>query len=172
MTYLFNMTTQSPLIWSDQRFSVKIANILNLATVPQTQLTPQIAKSAQDLLTYILSSKPQSSSIVANLAQAGGNLIIYNSFALNDSSNYTSMRLLQQAAMDSSDYLNVKLRIQQLIGVVKQIADLKCSQDLTSVGYMTQTRLENQAFEMIVESIPASNLVYNRSYISSLDSKN
>ena len=58
ITYLFNMTTQSPLIWSDQRFSVKIANILNLATVPQTQLTPQIAKSAQDLLTYILSSKP------------------------------------------------------------------------------------------------------------------
>jgi hypothetical protein len=40
------------------------------------------------------------------------------------------------------------------------------------MGYLTQTRLENLAFEMIVENIPANNLVYNRSYINSLDSKN
>jgi len=34
MTFLVNMTNQSPLIWTDQRFSIKIANILNLATLP------------------------------------------------------------------------------------------------------------------------------------------
>jgi hypothetical protein len=58
MNYLVNMTSQSALIWSDQQFSMKISNILNLATLPYTQLTPQIAKSAQDLLTNILLSKP------------------------------------------------------------------------------------------------------------------
>lgn len=60
----------------------------------------------------------------------------------------------------------MKHRIQGLIASVKQIADFKCAQDLMSVGYMTQTRLDNQAFEMIVENVPAGSLLFNRSYIS------
>ena len=66
----------------------------------------------------------------------------------------------------------MKLRIQGLIAIVKKIADVKCAQDLVSVGYMKQTRLDSQEFEMIVENVPAGNLLFNRSVISPENSKN
>jgi hypothetical protein len=59
------------------------------------------------------------------------------------------------------------MRMQELFKAVKKIADVKCANDLKAVGYMTQTRILNQAYEMVVENVPASNLLYNRSYMDS-----
>ena len=59
------------------------------------------------------------------------------------------------------------MRMQGLFKAVKKIADVKCANDLKAVGYMTQTRILTQAYEMVVENVPASNLLYNRSYMES-----